>query len=205
VPGRRPPEALIFDCFGVLVAFDESILLDRLAPHCAAISSSFDIHSLVAGEELITGRLALPALHASLIETVGLSLDFRDFEALWSEPYSWAMDGMAELVRELAAAYPLVLLSNIDADYWRAIRPLHPELDYFKKLLLSWEIGVAKPARLAFELACEAADAPAEHCLFIDDTSRNVDAALGAGLQALRFTGASQLTQDLRNAGVRGI
>lgn len=199
---NAPIQAIIFDCFGVLLDFDESIVQSRLAPHCTNLDPSFDMHSVLADIDLITGKKTLAEVHQTLVESTGLRLSFDEFKTAWLEPYSWPMSGMAHLVRKLSERVDLVLLSNIDADYWHAIRPLHPELDCFKSLLLSFELGLAKPSPKVFNIACSAAGVPASRCLFIDDTLPNVEAARHAGLQALHFTGIDGLKQELGTGGI---
>jgi hypothetical protein len=39
----------------------------------------------------------------------------------------------------------VVLLSNVDRYFWAVVRAAHPELDRFGALLLSCDLGLAKP------------------------------------------------------------
>lgn len=115
------------------------------------------------------------------------------------------MPGMSELIDRLARYHKLLLLSNVDTDYWQAIRPLHPELERFYALLISGELGLAKPDRRIFEHACEVAGTVPSRCLFIDDTPRNVQGAIKAGLQGHVFTSVPDLEAELLQRGLAGL
>ena len=64
----------------------------------------------------------------------------------------------------------------------------------------SWDLGVAKPSRAAFELAAERMDATTAQCFFTDDRPMNVDAARAAGMTAHLFRDATELRRALRAA-----
>ena len=199
------PEVFIFDCFGVLFDFDVQILYSRLEPYCSSPKGGFSLETVLAVPELVTGHRTLAEHHAFMRETYGLTLDYEDFVQAWTQPYSWPMPGMAELLNTLAASYPLLLLSNIDAYYWRAIRPLHDELNLFKALLLSCNLGLAKPDPEIFVHAVAVTGTASERCFFIDDTLRNVEVARDAGLQTHWFRGAAGLREELLRLNVRGL
>jgi putative hydrolase of the HAD superfamily len=59
----------------------------------------------------------------------------------------------------------------------------------FSPALLSSEIGAAKPARRAYELARRRIGLPPEDLLFLDDVPANVCAARASGWKAHRFVG----------------
>jgi FMN phosphatase YigB (HAD superfamily) len=199
------PEVLIFDCFGVLLDFDEQLLLARLHDDQSSLPDAFDIHGVVAEKDLITGKKTLEEVHDCLVETLGLRLDYRAFARAWTQPYSWPLEGMAELIHSLAGNYTLLLLSNIDADYFRSIRPMHPEMNEFQELLLSCDLGMAKPDPEIFRYACSVASTDPELCLFIDDSLKNVDAAQQVGMQTYWFKGLTELKNELIRRKIRGV
>jgi HAD superfamily hydrolase (TIGR01509 family) len=163
------------------------------------------LDGLMAGYDVCTGKLTLPEIHRQLVDAHGLTLSLSDFEAAWREPYSWAMPGMAPLLERLADRYRLVLLSNVDRYYWAVVRAAHPELDRFGALLLSCDLGVAKPEPESFLRACQIANTAPARCFFVDDTEVNVDAARRLGFRTHRFRGVSGLVARLRREGVTGL
>lgn len=203
---RGPVDVLIFDLFGVLIEFDNDIVYRRLARHCRDEEDAFvRLNGVMADDDIITGRLSLPELHAQLAATLGLTLTYDAFLAAWNEPYSRALPGMADLLQRLAARHRLLLLSNVDSHYWNAIRPLHPELSYFESLLVSCDLGLCKPQIEIFQQAARVAGVTPDRCLFIDDTARNVDAASTMGFQTHLFTSVENLRNELLTRGLPDI
>lgn len=90
-------------------------------------------------------------------------------------------DDVLPALARLAARWPIVALSNGNADVHRV-----PGLGrYFHAALSARDLGLAKPAAQAFTQACQRAGADPSATLHIgDDPALDVDAALAAGLQA---------------------
>lgn len=196
-------DALIFDLFGVLIAFDEDIVYRRLAEHCAEPDRAFvAMQGLVSRGDLIRGQVSLAQLHEELINAHRLGLSLPDFEACWRLPYSSPMPGMAQLLRTLSSRRKLVLLSNVDRDYWQCVRSRHSELHEFSSFVLSCETGFAKPEPRAFQIAIERCGFEASRCYFVDDKMENVDAAERLGLRGHCFKDAQGLRAALARLGV---
>ncbi|MCR6488038.1 HAD-IA family hydrolase [Amycolatopsis sp. OK19-0408] len=186
------PDALVMDLFGVFTRFDNDIVPARLAKHCADPEDAVRrLAGLMARREVITGRVTLADIHERLIAKHGYTRPYADFEEAWLTPYSGPMPGMAELVGPLAERCRLVLLSNVDAYCWRVVRAMQPELGRFDEVLLSCDLGLAKPDPEIFRRASLAAGAPPERCLFVDDTLVNVEAAAALGFRTHWFRGVA--------------
>lgn len=196
-------DILIFDLFGVVIAFDEDLVYRRIAEHCSDPTAAFTgMRGLVSNPDLIRGRRTLTQLHRELCHNYGLKLDLPSFETVWHVPYSEPMPGMADLLQSLSQRYKLLLLSNVDRYYWQVVKAHHPELRCFSKYLLSWELGQAKPERAAFTYAIQSADSSASKCFFIDDKAENIEAAEALGLRGHRFAGLEGLLEALRQNGI---
>ena len=108
-----------------------------------------------------------------------------------------------DLVRRLRSAYKLSVLSNADlALRGRLERDgLHA---LFDDVLISAEIGMAKPEPAVFRLAAERLGVPLAECVFVDDWDANVDAARAVGMQAVlhRADKGDDLRVQLAAAGV---
>jgi HAD superfamily hydrolase (TIGR01509 family) len=104
------------------------------------------------------------------------------FEVFFSERQRVALyDDVLPALARLAARWPLVALSNGNADV-RRVPGLAP---FFRAAVSAIELGVGKPAPEAFAEACRRAGATPAHTLHIgDDPTLDVDGALAAGLQA---------------------
>lgn len=74
--------------------------------------------------------------------------------------------------------------------------------DAFDTLINSADLGVIKPAPLAYRLAAEAMGVPAEDIFFTDDNHTNVIVARHVGLRAVDFVSAPRLIKDLASCGI---
>jgi HAD superfamily hydrolase (TIGR01509 family) len=196
-------EALVFDLFGVVAAFDNDIVYARLARHCADPDDAFRrLNGLMASRDVITGRLTLPDVHRRLVDAHGYTLGYPEFETAWLAPYSWPMPGMAGLLGALAGRR-LVLLSNVDRYYFGVVRAMQPELARFDEVRLSCDLGLAKPDPEIFREASRAAGTDPSRCFLVDDSPANVDAARALGFRTHLFRDVAGLRTELAEAGVR--
>lgn len=70
-------------------------------------------------------------------------------------------------------------------------------LDYFDEIIISAEIGIAKPDHRIFQYVSTKLNIPLDKNVFIDDFPMNVEGALMAGMHAIRFENILQFQQDL--------
>ncbi|MDT7836863.1 HAD family hydrolase [Aquabacterium sp. OR-4] len=90
-------------------------------------------------------------------------------------------DDVVPALARLAARYPIVALSNGNAD----VRRMPAIAGYFSASLSALDLGVGKPAPAAFAAACARAGCAAHETLHVgDDGHADIDGALAAGLQA---------------------
>ena len=94
------------------------------------------------------------------------------------------------LVKELSLKYDVYLLSNNNALSMSLHRPNFEQaglpLDTsFKKMFLSHEMHLLKPDPEIYRRAIAESGCQPEECLFIDDSQKNVDAALEVGMRAV--------------------
>jgi putative hydrolase of the HAD superfamily len=70
--------------------------------------------------------------------------------------------------------------------------------DAFDVFAISAEVGIAKPAAGIYELALRAADVQPQEAAFVDDTSENVEASRGLGMQGILFRSTEQTLAELK-------
>ncbi len=86
--------------------------------------------------------------------------------------------------------------------HWNMIREAEDIADLFDAVFLSFETGLLKPLGEAFEnVVSRLGIAPAE-ILFLDDATRNVQAARRCGIQAVTVRGLDGARTALANAGI---
>lgn len=106
------------------------------------------------------------------------------------------------LVKELSQTYEVYMLSNNNAlsmmlhvpNFEQAGLPLYKS---FKKLFFSHELKMLKPFPEIYLTAIRESGHPADECLFIDDSQRNVDGALATGMHAVLYTPGKESLREL--------
>ena len=119
-------------------------------------------------------------------------------EAGWLTVDPAALALIVELARR---GVPMAILSNAPRSFGRAVEA-QPWAKYFRTLLFSADLGVAKPDRAIYETLLDRIDADATDCFFTDDRQANVDGAIAAGLRAVRWQSADALRPYLVEFGV---
>lgn len=102
------------------------------------------------------------------------------FEVFFAERQNVVLyEGVSAALARLAARYPLVSLSNGNADVFRT-----EAAPYFRASVSARLVGVAKPDKRIFRVAAEQLNLPAESILHLgDDPTTDVLGALNAGMQ----------------------
>lgn len=129
--------------------------------------------------ELACGRVE-PRLHSAV----------REILDNWYRHLPF-IEGMRELVLELKAkGTKLYLLSNISttfADNYHTVPELAELFSHFDGLVFSGKVHITKPNKEIFEHLINKYEVDKSSCVFIDDSQRNIDGALRAGIDAYLF------------------
>lgn len=113
------------------------------------------------------------------------------------------IDDTVAVLEELhAEGIPLFALTNWSAELFPHARKSFDFLGLFRDIVVSGEVGVAKPAPEIFQILRRRTGFPLERCVFTDDGPANVAAAHEAGLDAILFTDPGRLRADLRARGL---
>lgn len=112
------------------------------------------------------------------------------------EPYK------VDLLKRLAETYDLYMLSNNNAISIIRSSGMFADagipLDViFRKCFLSYQMKVLKPSASFYKKVMEEIGRPSDEMIFIDDSRRNVDGAIEAGLPAVYYEPGSDLSSLL--------
>jgi epoxide hydrolase-like predicted phosphatase len=183
-----PPRAVIFDFGGVLwdMRWDVARALDRA--HGLPRSSLFETLYRTDAWRAIERGIGDAAEWA---EAAHRELERRAARALprlhdeWRRAQSVIRPNVA-LVRLLRPDYKLSVLSNADGSLRGRLQAdgLH---ELFDDIVVSAEVGMAKPEPAVFRLAVERLGLAPPECVFVDDWDLNVEAARAVGLRALSY------------------
>ncbi len=122
----------------------------------------------------LADELDLPDLPVERVSTYYL-------EALSGQPH--LLPGALDVIEALAARYPLALITNGIASVQRRRFAASPITRFFKSVVISEEIGIAKPDPRIFEPALREIGVAATDVLFVGDSvTSDMAAARNAGM-----------------------
>lgn len=154
-------------------------------------------HEIDAGKpfaDAVAERVRLFPEHADLI-----SLWKNEWAQMLRGPIPESVDILAEL---RGRGYRLYALTNWSAETFPLARRRFEFLKWFEDIMVSGEVGMAKPDPGIFELTIERCRLEPAQTLFIDDSPHNVEAGRKAGLHALHFQNPAGLRDDLTKLGL---
>ncbi len=200
---------IITDLGGVLITVHQQDMCEQFARYSSLSAEEIGRHftpAVVTGFEIDLSRgLMAPQRFYELIskELRLRNLSFKDFERIYSDRFT-RKEETIELLRKLGEKYLVAMLSNTNAmhyPYWSKV--LGVDMNLFKELILSFQVGLMKPDKEIFLAAAKRLKVKPEQCVFIDDVKEYVNAAKKVGMRAIHFVSASQLRKDLAAAGVK--
>ncbi|MBE6228328.1 MAG: hypothetical protein E7120_05565 [Bacteroidales bacterium] len=194
-------KAIIFDMGGVLVDLDiedcKKAFKDRLG--------YYDIDEII-------DACHQKGIYGDLEEGILSADDFRSIVLAGSRPDAVAEDvdeamshilvGIepykAEMLKRLSEKYELYMLSNNNPICVRYSRKMFedagiPLENIFRKCYFSYEMKALKPSETFYRNVVSDIGLPAEQMLFIDDSMKNVEGSVAAGLPAVFYQPGTDL------------
>ncbi len=195
--------ALIFDVANVIVDWDPIRALEGVvdSERVAAFLGSevfWEINARTdAGMPLRDGLVEMDDRAPHLAEV------YRVYLERFPLTVSGPVPGTAEVIGDLlAAGVPCFGLSNWAKENFNIARRANPVIDQLADVIVSGEVGLAKPDPDIFRYALERFGLERDASLMIDDTQENLDSAAKVGLGTVLFTSADQLRADLQALGL---
>lgn len=197
-------KAILLDLGNVVIPFDVTLAYARLAEHCGCrpeeIPARVRATGLVAPFE--RGDIASEPFVREFSAALQLHLDYEAFCDWWSCVFLPETLVPEALLRDLAARYRLLAVSNTNPIHFDMIQKAYPLLRHFDEFVLSYKVGAAKPDAKIYREAIARAQCGAGECFFVDDLAGNVEAAREHGIDAVQFLSAGQLEGELRARGL---
>lgn len=197
---------VIFDMGNVLLTFDRNRFLDAVNAHGEERQMLLNnVYLSVEWARMDRGSMTEAEAAASMCSHVPEHLHEKVHLLVdkWDRPII-PVPGMKELVRELKeAGYGVYLLSNASYrqhEYW----PRVPGNEYFDGTLVSADVKLVKPEREIYELMMKEFNLIPDECVFIDDSTLNIEGAERVGIHGIVFHGsAEEAREKLRALGVK--
>ncbi len=131
------------------------------------------------------------------------SSHIRAFRQNWNLMVPHSYDDSVVILRGLIAeGNDVTMLTNFASDTLREAQGRFPFLTESRGVTVSGDIRMLKPDREIYDHHVASFNLDPAATLFIDDSPANVEGAKAAGWQAVHFTGAPKLADDLRSLGL---
>ena len=190
--------SIIFDVANVIVDWDPLRAFTGAVPDDVATAFLesdvfWDLNARTdAGMPLAEAVVEMDDQAPHLVDTYRVYL--KRFPLTVSGP----VPGTAEVIRDLlAAGVPCFGLSNWAKENFNIARRANPVIDELTDVIVSGEVGLAKPDPEIFRYALERFDLDPDQTVMVDDTQENLTSATRVGLTTVLFTDAEQLRSDL--------
>ena len=203
--GTRPgPRAILFDLGGVLIDWNPRHLYRSLFADEAEMERFLaEVVDARWNQAIDAGRPFAEAIRERQAQVPEYSEFIGMWHSRWKDMLNGEIPGTVAILRELKElGRPLYALSNWSAETFPVARERFEFLSWFKRIVVSGEVGLAKPDPAIFELAARQCGLVPGRTVFIDDVQANIEVALGLGYDAVRFTGAGALRQALAERGL---
>lgn len=201
-------KALIFDMGGVLVDLDVEGAKEafKVALGYDEIDNIIDAcHQKGIYGDLEEGKLSADEFRSIVLAGSRPGCSPADVDDVMSrilvgiEPYK------AELLKKLAGKYRLYMLSNNNAVCLPFSRRMFqdagaPLEKVFEKCFFSFEMKALKPSEAFYKAVIEEIGLPSEELLFIDDSQKNVEGAIQAGLPSVYYEPGTDLAKLVYDA-----
>jgi glucose-1-phosphatase len=197
---------LYFDLGNVLVRFDADRMLRQIG----------DLVGMTAGEmkgaiydtgltpQYELGRLSTDQYYEAFCAAAKCRPDRQRMAAAAAEIFDLNVPVLPLVAQLRQAGYPLGILSNTCPIHWEyCVNRYRILTEGFLVHALSYRIGALKPDAAIYRAAAELAGRQPEEIFFVDDTPGHVVGARAAGFDAVPFTTAEALADELRRRGMR--
>ena len=122
-----------------------------------------------------------------------IRLFFADRRRLVME-YDYSAGWISELK---SRGYKVYLLSNYSEDHYEYISTHFKFFGLEAGRVISWQEKVLKPDARIYNILLDRYGLKAEECVFLDDTSENIDGAVAVGMQGIVFKDYAQGRAEL--------
>jgi len=205
---KRHPRFIYFDLGNVLLYFSHERMCRQMAQVLASDEGRVRDFLFASSERQLqfeAGKYTNAEFHADICSHFGVTAAAEHIAHSASDIFTLNTSVMPILAHLADAGYRLGILSNINDLHWQFIRRrgygLIPSL--FEVHALSYEIGALKPDPRIFAEAARMAGVAPEEIFYTDDIAGHIVGAKAAGFDAVLFTGAAKLLEDLAERGVK--
>jgi 2-haloacid dehalogenase len=197
---------IIFDFGGVLVDWNPEYLFKDVFSTRSELDYFLEnVCTPDWNEQQDAGRPLAEAIRTLQERHPGYSDEIRLYYDEWTTMLGGPIEANVALLKPLKVNYRLFGLTNWSAETFPIAVDLYPLFGEFEGIVVSGQEKLKKPDRRIYLRLLERYGLNAAECLFIDDSMRNVQAAIALGLQTLHVQENTCLRHELAQLGVRGV
>ncbi len=181
-------KAIIFDCFGVLVTSARIALKNDFPKYKSQIDD--------LDHQAVYGLISRKEFNNELSNLIGISVGQIE-SRYWggSVKVASVIDWLIELKQ--SSKYKIGMLSNVGRGFFDSYFTEIEQKELFDEMVLSSDVGMAKPEAMIFELIASRLGVKSSECVLIDDTYLNIDAAKNTGMYGVWFISVGQAKIEL--------
>ena len=185
-------KAIIFDCFGVLVISSYEPFKKRyFGDDQEKISKFTEVE-----DQSSRGEITLEQAYAGFAELAGISFE-QCAKELSQNPRNAELLGYIK--NELKPRLKISMLSNVAKDRTQELF-LPEDMALFDDIVLSFQVGLAKPDPRIFTMAANRLGVNPNECLFIDDLAKYLEGAEKTGMKTLQYENFQKFILDSKNS-----
>jgi HAD superfamily hydrolase (TIGR01509 family) len=182
-------KAIIFDCFGVLSEDAWMVFNNTYRGQQDIFQAAHELN-----EKSDLGLITEDELYHNLADL--LDRPFEDIKKSFTSEQK--NTDILNYIPQLKRHYKIGMLSNVNRGFMDHFFT-QEEKDLFDVMVLSGEIGVAKPDTRAFVYTVEKMGVAIDESVMVDDRQYNVDGAMRAGMNGILYRDFEQLKKDLNS------
>jgi len=194
--------AIVFDFGGVLINWDPRNLYRKIFHGDEEAMERFleEIHFFEWNAHQDAGRPFSEAV-AEHCERYPQYYDLiKAYDMRYEESLSGPIWENVQIVQSLKqAGYSVYGLSNWPEEKYRIVRPKYEFFTWFDDVIISGEVGMAKPDPRIFSLLVERIGRNPSDCLLVDDSKENIRLASEMGFQVILYQSNEQLKEELHD------
>ncbi len=195
-----------FDLGKVLVDFSVEKMLQQISD-VAGVAPDVVDGVLFDGHlqrQYETGQITSRQFHEAFCEQTGTRPDYEAMRRAACEIFTLNAPMLPIIMQLLLCRVPIGILSNTCDAHWEYCTGRFPILsEGFAVHALSYRLGAVKPDPSIFEQAARLAGVAPDEIFFTDDLPQHIAGAKAAGFDAVQFTSAGQLAEEMRAREIR--
>lgn len=193
-------KAIAWDLGGVILRTEDMSHRERWEERFGF--EAWGLHRMVFGSDISqkasVGQANVEDIWRSL--QAELAIDDSEFAAFKDDFFAGDRidEKLVEFIRQVRSRYRTGLITNAWPDIRQWIEGQWGIANAFDTIVISAEIGIAKPDPRIYHLFLENLDLQPHEALFVDDFIENVEGARAIGMQALHFRDPEEIVQTIK-------